>query len=86
MLEFSTCGTSKCVARLTKIRKCVAIFWLESALGLPQASRSVRADAAHADETGDNLRRRLYSKHLDIMNMFIPKYLCSYHVGIMNMT
>jgi hypothetical protein len=32
MLEFIKCGTLECVTSPTKIWKCVAIFWLESAL------------------------------------------------------
>ena len=52
----------------------------------PHASRSVLAGAAHIDEAVDSLRRRLYSVHLDIMNMFIPEIPYSYHVGMMNMT
>lgn len=40
----------------------------------PHVSRSVLAVAVHIDEAVDNLRRRSYSVHLDIMNMFIPRH------------
>jgi hypothetical protein len=52
----------------------------------PHAPRSVLARAVHIDEAVDSLRRRLYSIHLDIMNMIIPEIPYSYHVRMMNMT
>jgi hypothetical protein len=53
---------------------------------LPQATRSVLAGAVLVNETGNNLRRRLYLTHLDKMNMFIPRYPCSDYIGMMNTT